>query len=108
VRRESQLSSFGSVAKPALAGLLVLLLLVAAAFSGNVTLHRSLHSGNGDGYHLCLICSLAKGQFSAAETGLFAVVLFLRLLLSDLRPGSFLPLPSFDYRLPPSRAPPRH
>ena len=89
----------------ALSGALAVLLLVAMTLSVSHTLHSLLHrdlAGNG---HLCLACSLIKGQVSAAAVALVSTVLVL---------GCFwviclvhtTPFCGFDYRTSPSRAPP--
>jgi hypothetical protein len=103
---EARLFGLRWVAKPALTGLLAGLLLVCGALSVNHALHQSLHNDAGDSHHLCLVCSFAKGQVSAADVAFVAVLLVLCSLFS-LRAGNPSPLPAFDYRLSPSRAPPR-
>jgi hypothetical protein len=102
---ESRLSGLRRVAKPALTGLLALLLLASGALSVSHALHQSLHSDTTGGHHLCLVCSFAKGQVSAPDVALVAAVQVL-CPLSSLRAADTSPLPAFDYRLSPSRAPP--
>ena len=96
---------FRSVAKAALAGLLALLLLVASAFSVSPSLHQLLHHNHAGGDQVCLACSLAHGQVSAAEVAIVAVALIFALICGALLQKTS-PLSSFDYRLSPSRAPP--
>ena len=69
-------------------------------------LHHSLHHDSDDPGHFCLVCSFAKGQVSATEASAIPVVLFLGWLFGSLQAQAPL-LPGFDYRLSPSRAPPR-
>ena len=70
------------------------------------SLHRFLHSDGGETNHQCLVCSFAKGQVTAAEvSGVFAALVISLVGLILLPKVS--PLPSFDFRLSPSRAPPR-
>jgi hypothetical protein len=88
-----------------LAGLLALLLLVAATFSASHALHRSLHQGSDANHHLCLLCAFAKGQASAASVALVAFPLFFWSVRGPCFAATLV-LPSFDYRLSPSRAPP--
>ena len=102
---ESRLSGLRRVAKPALSGLLALLLLICGVISVSRALHQSLHSDTTGGHHLCLVCSFAKGQVSAADVALVAAVQVLS-PLSSLSAADTSPLPAFDYRLSPSRAPP--
>jgi hypothetical protein len=102
---EPRLSGLRRVAKPALSGLLALLLLICGVISVSRALHQLLHNDAAGSHHLCLACSFAKGQISAADVALVAALLVLR-LLSCLRAAYPAPLPSFDYRLSPSRAPP--
>jgi hypothetical protein len=85
--------------------LLALLLLICGVISVSRALHQLLHNDAAGSHHLCLACSFAKGQISAADVALVAALLVLR-LLSCLRAAYSAPLPSFDYRLSPSRAPP--
>jgi hypothetical protein len=100
------LSSFKRVPTSALGGLLAVLLLVATTFSVSHALHQSLHHDSAGNGHLCLACSFAKGQVSVAVVALFVSVLAFRCLW---RVGTVGIAPSFgpDYRLSPSRAPPR-
>jgi hypothetical protein len=83
-----------------------LLLLVSAALSSNQALHdRLLHSG-GNGDHTCLVCALVSGQIAAAAVTLLAALLLLQPQPVLRRLGILTPSCS-DYRLSPSRAPPR-
>jgi hypothetical protein len=75
-------------------------------FSGDCPLHESLHHGNADGHQICLICSLAHGQVSTAEVASFAAILIFCFIGGALLQGT-PPVSTFDYRLSPSRAPPR-
>jgi hypothetical protein len=102
-RRES----FGSgrMAKP-IAVLLAGLLLLAATFSVNHSLHRTLHQGDSTTHPFCLLCSLAQGHVEAAQAGpLLAALLFC--LAFVLLSSHVSPRVRFDYRLSLSRAPPR-
>lgn len=101
---EPRLSGLRRVAKPALSGLLALLLLISGTLSVSQALHQLLHN-DAAGSHLCLVCLFAKGQVSAADVAVVAALLVLFPLFSP-RPANSSPLPSFDYRLSPSRAPP--
>lgn len=105
VRVEPKLASLGPVAKTALTGLLVFLLLASGALAVSHALHQSLHNDAAGSHHLCLVCSFAKGHVSAADVAPVAALLVLCPLFS-FRAGNPLPLPAFDYRLSPSRAPP--
>jgi hypothetical protein len=106
VHLERRLSGLGRVAKPALAGLLAALLLVSATLSVSHALHQSLHRDGAANNHFCLVCSFAKGQVSAADVAL-ASALVVFFCLCGIRAAKPSPLPGFDYRLSPSRAPPR-
>jgi hypothetical protein len=90
----------------AFAGLLVLLLLVSAVLSSNQALHQRLLHSSGNGDHACLVCALVSGQIAAAAVTLLAAFLLLLPLPVLHRLGSLAPSCS-DYRLSPSRAPPR-
>jgi hypothetical protein len=106
VQRETVSTGFNRAAKPALAGLLAILLLAVSTISFCPSLHKFLHSDGGETNHQCLVCSFAKGQVAAAEvSGVFAA-LVISLIGFVLLP-KFSPLPSFDFSLSPSRAPPR-
>jgi len=64
---EPRLSGLRRVAKPALSGLLALLLLICGVISVSRALHQLLHNDTTGSHHLCLICSFAKGQVSVGE-----------------------------------------
>jgi hypothetical protein len=105
VHRKRNLFAFSALAKSAFAGFLGLLLLLAVLFSVSPVLHQTLHASNNASSHLCLACSLAHGQVSAAEVGLVSAVVVPGLLLGGLLPD-VSPVLAVDYRLSPSRAPP--
>lgn len=90
----------------ALGGFLALLLLVATALSVSHELHQSLHRGRATSGHFCLVCSFAKGQVSAAAVAVICAVLVFCCLWGVCQPGTS-PFSGFDYRISPSRAPPR-
>src|SRR5215469_18031869 len=95
VQREIASKCFDRAAKPALAGLLVILLLALSTISVCPSLHKFLHSDGGETNHQCLVCSFAKGQVAAAEaSGVFAAVVIS--LLGFVLLQKFSPLPSFD------------
>jgi hypothetical protein len=106
VHREHEFAGFGRVTKPALVGLLALLLLASATLSVSQSLHQWIHADGDSGSHFCLVCSLAKGQVTAS---LVATTLVSLVLCWDTvgRALSTAPLPGYDFRLSPSRAPPR-
>lgn len=82
------------------------LLLATMALAACHALHHSLHHDSDHPGHFCLVCSFTQGQVSAAEALAIPVVLFLGWLFGSLQAQAPL-LPGFDYRLSPSRAPPR-
>ena len=90
---------------PALAALLALLLLAAAILSVSQALHQCLHGEAAASGHVCLVCSLAKGQVGALPVALVCSVCVSPCLWYFCLVHT-LPLPGFDYRLSPSRAPP--
>jgi hypothetical protein len=92
--------------KPAVGGLLALLLLVATTFSVSHALHQSLHQDGPGSGHFCLVCSFAKGQVSGEAVAVVSAILaFCCLWCVGLASTIFFP--RFDYRLSPSRAPPQ-
>ena len=94
------------MAKAALAGLLVLLLLFVSALTVCPSLHHLLHHDSNDSDHCCLVTAFAKGQVGMADV--VPVVAFISLVfLCVIDMVQTAPLPFFDYRLSPSRAPPR-
>jgi hypothetical protein len=105
LKLEPKLSGLSRVARSALSGLLALLLLASGTVAVSRALHQMLHNDAAGGHHLCLVCSFAKGQVSAADVTLLAALVVLCPLFS-LRAAIPSPLPVFDYRLSPSRAPP--
>jgi hypothetical protein len=99
------LSGYARLSGSALAALLAVLLLVAAILSVSHALHQCLHSEGAANGHVCLLCSFAKGQVSAMPVALVCgACVFPCLWYFCL--ASTLPLPGFDYRFSPSRAPP--
>jgi hypothetical protein len=106
VQLERLPSGFSRAAKSALAGLLALFVLVATTSSVSHGLHQVLHPNAPASSHLCLICSLAKGQVTAADVAP-ALALFSLVLLFSVPTLKTVALPASDCRLAPSRAPPR-
>jgi hypothetical protein len=80
-------------------------LLLAILFSVSPVLHQTLHSGNNANSHLCLACSLAHGQVSAAEVTPVLCMQVPGLFFGGVLPD-VSPVPAVDYLLLPSRAPP--
>lgn len=99
------LSGYARLSGPALAALLAVLLLAAAILSVSHALHQCLHDEGAANGHVCLVCSFAKGQLNAAPVALICSVCVFPCLWYFCRVNT-LPLPGFDYRLSPSRAPP--
>ncbi len=92
--------------RAALASVLVVLLLLATTLSVSHALHKSLHLQDGTSAHLCLVCSLVKGQVNTAEVALVSGPLLLCILfISNLATVS--PVEEFEYSPSQSRAPPR-
>ena len=94
-----------SVPGSALGALLAVLMLVASLFSVSHALHQSLHVDGAVSGHVCLLCSFAKGQVSATDV-VVALALAVFCWVCGIRVAKASPLPGFDYRLSPSRAPP--
>ncbi len=106
VERDVISNSLKRAIRPTLAALLAILLLAVSTISACPSLHHFLHSDAGTSSHQCLVCSFAKGQISAAEvSGVFAALMVSLVGLALL--PEFFHLPSFDFRLSHSRAPPR-
>ena len=93
------------LSKSALAGLLVALLVMASLFSASSAFHQWLHHDAAQQNHQCAVTLLEKHQvlsndicpaFGATDLGLILTVL----------PAQTIALPSADYCLSPSRAPP--
>jgi hypothetical protein len=105
VERKTATPLPGQTAKTAVAALLAAVLLASALLSANHALHQLLHQDNGGKAHLCLICSLAKGQVSGAEAAAISVV-FVLSWMGILRHFNSALIASFDYQLSPSRGPP--
>jgi hypothetical protein len=82
------------------------LFFVLQIFSVSGDLHRSLHSDAAAPSHHCVITLFAQGHFSApgAASGVASIVAAFLFSLPLLRAAL---LPSLDYKLSPSRAPPR-
>jgi|SRR5208337_742548 len=93
--------------KPALAGLLAGLVLFAAIASASPAIHEQFHHDPSTPSHGCAICLFALGQLGATEVSAAAVMLA-GLLCFSVNPLSAVFSSSIDYRLSPSRAPPRN
>lgn len=93
-------------AKPALAGLLAGLVLFAAILSSSPSLHEQFHQNSSSPSHACVVCLFAQGHLSVAEVGIVAVGMAAALSFF-CKPISSAIFSSVDYRLSPSRAPPR-
>jgi hypothetical protein len=106
VQLELQISGSKRAAKSVLAGLLALFVLVATTSAVSHGLHQALHPNAPAGSHLCLICSLAKGQVTAADV-VPALALFVSVLFFSIPALKTVALAPSDRRLAPSRAPPR-
>jgi hypothetical protein len=106
VQLERKPAGFGRAAKSALAGLLAIFVLVATASSVSHGLHQALHPNAPSSTHLCLICSLAKGQVTAADVAP-ALAIFSLILFFSVPALTTVALPASDRRLASSRAPPR-
>jgi len=91
--------------KPALAGLLAVLLLVTTTASASHLLHGALHGNASTPDHNCILCLFAKGQVSAADDvavfALFLAAFFFTLAWTSVRAWA-----SIDLRLAPTRGPP--
>lgn len=106
MRPERHYFGTGPLTKPALTGFLAVLMLLAVLFSVSPSLHQTLHASGNANNHFCLVCSLIQGQVDAAEVVIVSIVLALGFLLGGLL-SSISTLEAVDYRLSPSRAPPR-
>jgi hypothetical protein len=105
VRLTRRFSGWGRLLQSALASLLALLLVAAATCSVSHALHQCLHRDSATPDHFCLVCSLATGQVSAADV-VVASTLAVFCWVCGIRVANPSPLPGFDYRFSPSRAPP--
>jgi hypothetical protein len=86
--------------------LLAALLLASGALSVSHALHQYLHDDGAGANHFCLVCLFAKGQVSAADVALASTLTAL-FCFCGIRAAESSFLPGIDYRLSPSRAPPR-
>ena len=103
---ERKLSGCLEAAGAASAGLLAFLLSVLLVLSASPSIHQHLHHDGTNGHHLCLGCTFAKGQVSTADVAPAAVLILLFLICRAQLPGT-ASFSASDYRLAPSRAPPR-
>jgi hypothetical protein len=85
--------------------LLILILLISGTLSVSQALHQLLHRDASSGSHVCLACSIAQGHVSAAALAAVPAAPASS-WFSVLPAAEVSPLPGFDYRLSPSRAPP--
>ena len=104
---QQERSTFGilRVAKSALSGLLVVLLLGAAILSADPSHRQIIHSGTSNDNDLCVVCLLVGGQINMTE-----VAPILREFISNFVevdfPATKRIFAAADYRISPSRAPP--
>jgi hypothetical protein len=96
----------GAAFKAVLSGFMALLLWIAATLSVSEALHQFLHHNAKVGGHICLVCSLVKGQAGGPEAP-FALAFGVCALLVCFRTvqDSFLPC-NLDYCVSHGRAPP--
>jgi hypothetical protein len=94
------------VLQPSLAAVLAGLVLFAGILSSSPSLHEWFHSESSSPSHSCVICQFAHGQVGMADVTV-GVVAFASALCFALTPLSRTVFSPFDYRLSPSRAPPR-
>jgi len=102
---ERKKSASWLVAKSALAGFLVILILGYSALAASPSLHELLHHDAGSSDHNCFVTFFAKSQITPAA-GLQSLAVIVALfggiaLLADILVPS-----STDYCFSPSRAPP--
>ena len=97
--------TFGDVARSAVAGWLILLLLLCSALAVQSAHGRSHHSDRGKGSTQCIVCDFAHGQLIAMDTApplACGAPLFTGFVLS----ANVSLSASLDYCWSPSRAPP--
>jgi len=93
------------VAKPALAGLLVVLLLYSSVLAVSSAHWQSHDFGRASPGHQCVFCLFAHGQISVADVTPPSVRAS-AVLIGIVAPFHSAIPASVDHRLPPSRAPP--
>jgi hypothetical protein len=103
VGRRNALLQF--VAKPAMAGLLAVLVLFFSTAAVSPALHQWLHADANSPDHSCVVTTLTKGQVDAGLSAL-VVVVFVALVCGFVVYSENLLLPAADYRYSSSRAPP--
>jgi hypothetical protein len=105
VAHERKTLTLHSAGRIALAGVLALILLVAGTLSVSHGLHEALHHEGDTPHHLCLLCSLAKGQVEAALLPCVCAGMALCPILTSGLATTIFPA-DFRYCLSQSRAPP--
>jgi len=104
-RLQLERKSFACVAKSALAGSLVLLLLLSSVVAVSSAHRQSHHSDRAKPGDQCVFCLFAHGQVIAAEAQP-ALSRIAALFGGCQLPADQTPVLTSDYRLSPSRAPP--
>jgi hypothetical protein len=94
------------VAKLFLAGLLAVLLLAFGVTVASASLHHSIHHDSAENANACVICSLAQGHVDVADPSPTLAATVLLPLCGLLAASAGVPW-SFNFLLPPGRAPPR-
>lgn len=106
VRRNRFCFGFGRTAKAVTAGFALVLVLVLGAFAASPSLHQWLHADSNHSDHFCIVCALAGGQLSVAETAPVVAAACVFLSCGVLAPETpLVSLFSFFFSL--GRAPPR-
>ena len=82
------------------------LFLVLEVFAASSGLHHSLHADSAAPGHTCVLTLLAQGQLDVPAVGAASLVVVLGFLFS-LPVFHAAAVSSFDYRLTPTRGPPR-
>ena len=93
------------VAKPFLAGLLAVLLFAFGFVAASGSLHHSLHHDGAADVNSCVICLLAQGHVDLPDASTVLVTAVFYPLCGLLAASAGVPW-SFDFLLPPGRAPP--
>jgi hypothetical protein len=91
--------------KPAIAGLMVVFVLLLGLFASSSVLHFAVHGNSSAGHEQCVICSIAKGQVETGGSGQPQVAAPEEAAPAHT-PITVLAPDNFDYSVALSRGPP--
>ena len=91
--------------KPAIAGLMVVFVLLLGLFASSSVLHFAVHGNSSAGHEQCVLCTIAKGQIETGGHGQPQIFAPKQITLEHASIDVLAP-DGFDYSVSLSRGPP--